>query len=77
MHDEFDDLCQCLRLLVSMNKGSRKKVPHLKARPLRPYPPPKIELNGHRNFFLVLTKVSKLFWALSFVETLFCGFPKK
>ena len=32
------------------SKGSRKKVPPLRARPLRPYPPPgPLELNGHRN----------------------------
>ena len=34
-------------------REAAKKVPPLMARPLRPNPPP-LELNGHRNFFLVL-----------------------
>ena len=34
--------------IKDIDKGSRKKVPPLVVRPLRPYP---LKLNGHRIFF--------------------------
>ena len=43
-------------LLFSIILGKPKKNPPLKARPLRPYPPP-LELNGHRKNFPIFLKI--------------------
>ena len=36
-----------------LGKPQKKKVHPLVAGPLRPYPPPPLELNGHRIFFFL------------------------
>ena len=54
---QWSNHSKMLLFFACLPLGKPQKNPSLMARPLRPYPPPPLELNGHRNFFFFLKQL--------------------